>query len=168
MTTFVPSTDSGKWIGYQILVGTGRGLALQMVCWALPFFLGGGSVQITNLQYNAQPIVALQEGLPKEEFAIGTASVTVCQYLGGSVSVSIAQTIFRNKLAPALAIDAPSVDPQAIMDAGAYELAKVVPPDALVGVIRAYNDALSQTFVSCTLQRRSPLPFSLVIQGKRD
>lgn len=30
-TTFVPSTGSGEWIGYQILVGAGRGLALQVV-----------------------------------------------------------------------------------------------------------------------------------------
>lgn len=30
-TMFVPSTGSGEWIGYQILVGAGRGLALQVV-----------------------------------------------------------------------------------------------------------------------------------------
>ena len=32
MATFSPSTPTGKWIGYQILYGAGRGLGLQMVC----------------------------------------------------------------------------------------------------------------------------------------
>ena len=32
MATFSASTPTGKWIGYQILYGTGRGLGLQMVC----------------------------------------------------------------------------------------------------------------------------------------
>lgn len=31
MTTFVPSISTGKWIGYQILVGAGRGLSIQVV-----------------------------------------------------------------------------------------------------------------------------------------
>ena len=32
MATFSPGTSTGKWIGYQILYGAGRGLGLQMVC----------------------------------------------------------------------------------------------------------------------------------------
>ena len=32
MATFSPSTPTGKWIGYQVLYGAGRGLGLQMVC----------------------------------------------------------------------------------------------------------------------------------------
>ena len=31
MTTFVPSTGAGAWIGYQILVGLGRASLFQMV-----------------------------------------------------------------------------------------------------------------------------------------
>jgi hypothetical protein len=30
--TFSPNTPAGKWIGYQILYGVGRGLGIQMVC----------------------------------------------------------------------------------------------------------------------------------------
>lgn len=36
IATFSPSTPTGKWIGYQILYGAGRGLGLQMVCLILP------------------------------------------------------------------------------------------------------------------------------------
>lgn len=32
IATFSPSTPTGKWIGYQILYGVGRGLGIQMVC----------------------------------------------------------------------------------------------------------------------------------------
>ena len=145
MTTFTPFTNAGEWIGYQILVGAGRGLAIQTVCpspFILPVF------HLTNTERSAQPIVALQEGLPKEDFAVAAATVTVSQYLGGSLCVSIAQSIFRNKLVPALMVDAPSVNPQAIVDAGAYGFARIVPPQVLAGVIGAYNDALRQTFVS--------------------
>lgn len=31
ITTFTPSSTAGEWIGYQILIGTGRGSVLQMV-----------------------------------------------------------------------------------------------------------------------------------------
>jgi len=31
ISTFSPGTSTGKWIGYQILLGVGRGLGLQMV-----------------------------------------------------------------------------------------------------------------------------------------
>ena len=31
MATFDAETSTGKWIGYQILYGAGRGLGLQMV-----------------------------------------------------------------------------------------------------------------------------------------
>lgn len=31
LTTFTPSTGASKWIGYQILIGAGRGMVLQMV-----------------------------------------------------------------------------------------------------------------------------------------
>jgi hypothetical protein len=31
LSTFTPGTSTGKWIGYQILLGVGRGLGLQMV-----------------------------------------------------------------------------------------------------------------------------------------
>ena len=54
IATFSPSTPTGKWIGYQILYGAGRGLGLQMVCLIFPiidpsahlvtlFFLGSHS-----------------------------------------------------------------------------------------------------------------------------
>src|SRR4051812_23786080 len=36
IATFSPGTSTGKWIGYQILYGAGRGLGLQMVCLIYP------------------------------------------------------------------------------------------------------------------------------------
>ena len=31
ISTFTPTTSTGKWIGYQILAGSGRGCGMQMV-----------------------------------------------------------------------------------------------------------------------------------------
>jgi hypothetical protein len=31
MSTFSPTTSTGKWIGYQIIYGVGRGLGVQVV-----------------------------------------------------------------------------------------------------------------------------------------
>lgn len=31
LSTFMPNTSTGKWIGYQILAGFGQGIGLQMV-----------------------------------------------------------------------------------------------------------------------------------------
>lgn len=31
LATLAPDTSTGKWIGYQILLGVGRGLCMQMV-----------------------------------------------------------------------------------------------------------------------------------------
>lgn len=36
-STFSPTTSTGKWIGYQILVGIGRGIALQMVSYSVTY-----------------------------------------------------------------------------------------------------------------------------------
>lgn len=32
VSTFTPSTPTAKWVGYQILLGAGRGSGMQMVC----------------------------------------------------------------------------------------------------------------------------------------
>jgi hypothetical protein len=31
ISTFTPTTETAKWIGYQIVLGSGRGMGIQMV-----------------------------------------------------------------------------------------------------------------------------------------
>ncbi|KAF4182882.1 hypothetical protein CNMCM7927_009424 [Aspergillus lentulus] len=122
MTTFTADTSKGKWIGYQIIAGFGRGAALNM------------------------PIVASQEYLSPDAIAIASSAIALCQYLTGSVAISVAQAIFQNGLTPALEKYAPNVEPAVILDAGATGYADVLSADQLPGVRFAYNEALVKVF----------------------
>ncbi|KIW54804.1 hypothetical protein PV05_07139 [Exophiala xenobiotica] len=122
MTTFTPSTGTGVWIGYQILVGTGRASVFQM------------------------PLTAIQGFLPKKEQAMATSQVFFFQYLGGTIFLALAETIFTSSLRSALHHDAPGVDAERVIDAGASAVRSVVTKAALPGVLQAYNHAIVDTF----------------------
>ncbi|KAF3480351.1 putative HC-toxin efflux carrier TOXA [Arthroderma uncinatum] len=122
ITTFTADTNRARLIGYQIIAGFGRGAALSM------------------------PIVASQEYLSADSIAIASSAIALCQYLTGSVAISIAQAIFQNGLTPALQKWAPDVDPSTILGAGATGYANILPPDQLPAVRAAYNEALIKVF----------------------
>ncbi|RFU34088.1 hypothetical protein B7463_g2247, partial [Scytalidium lignicola] len=124
ITTFTLSTGAGAWIGYQILIGTGRGSVLQM------------------------PITAIQSLLPAKDVSIATAQVFFCQYLGASVFLSVGQTIFTNSLRSALKTYAPDVDAEYIINVGARAVRSSVSSTDLPEVLHAYNHALINTFRS--------------------
>ncbi|KID94828.1 Major facilitator superfamily domain, general substrate transporter, partial [Metarhizium majus ARSEF 297] len=126
MVTFQKDTNEGKWIGYQILAGFGRGTALNM--------------------QSIQPVIAAQEVLVAEEFAIVSASIPLSQYLAGSIAISVGNAIFQNGLPSALRKYAPDVDPKLISGTGATELDKAVSPSQLPAVLTAYNEALVKVF----------------------
>lgn len=56
--------------------------------------------------------------------------------------------MFINGLSPALAKFAPSVSAATLIKAGATNVRSVVPKDQLQNVLKAYNQALTQTYVS--------------------
>ncbi|KAJ9195498.1 hypothetical protein DTO164E3_6811 [Paecilomyces variotii] len=122
MTTFLPSTGAGPWIGYQILMGTGRGSVLQM------------------------PITAIQNLLPAQDVAIASSQVFFFQYLGGAIFLAVGETIFTNGLRSSLQTYAPNVDAQTIINAGASGVRSTAPPADLAAVLLAYNHALVHTF----------------------
>ncbi|KAJ9297656.1 hypothetical protein DTO271G3_4431 [Paecilomyces variotii] len=122
MTTFLPSTGAGPWIGYQILMGTGRGSVLQM------------------------PITAIQNLLPAQDVAIASSQVFFFQYLGGAIFLAVGETIFTNSLRSSLQTYAPKVDAQTIINAGASGVRTTAPSADLADVLLAYNHALVHTF----------------------
>jgi len=67
--------------------------------------------------------------------------------LGGAIAISIAQNIFTNGLTANLPKDAPGVDPQIVIGAGAAYLRKVITPEQLPGVLLAYMAGLKQAFI---------------------
>ncbi|KAJ5642958.1 uncharacterized protein N7484_005465 [Penicillium longicatenatum] len=121
-TTFQVHTGTGKWIGYQIVIGIGAGLGFQ------------------------QCINCLQTVLPLDDIPIGIAIITFAQSLSGALFISIAQTVFQNRLVASITKYAPEISPGAIIDAGAAHLSHSIPKQALPSVLYAYNIAVTQTF----------------------
>lgn len=121
-TTFQVHTGNGKWIGYQIIIGIGAGVGFQ------------------------QCINCLQTVLPLEDIPIGIAIITFAQSLSGALFISIAQTVFQNRLVASITKYAPTISPGAIIEAGAAHLSHRVPKQALSSVLYAYNIAVTQTF----------------------
>ncbi|KAJ5144254.1 uncharacterized protein N7515_003041 [Penicillium bovifimosum] len=121
-TTFKVDSRHPQWIGYQVILGIGAGLGFQ------------------------QCINALQTVLPLRDIPVGIAIITFAQSLSGAMFISIAQTVFENGLVASIAINAPMVNPDALIKAGATNLSHRVPEDMLSSVLLAYNVAVTQTF----------------------
>jgi hypothetical protein len=92
-----------------------------------------------------QASVAAQTVLAKKDVAIGSALMMFGQQISGAVFVSIAQTVFINRLVSDLGGVA-GLDPLAVVNMGATELAATVPPQLLNAVLSAYNNALTGSF----------------------
>ncbi|KAF2464224.1 MFS multidrug transporter-like protein [Lindgomyces ingoldianus] len=122
MLTFTPSTDAGKWIGYQILVGCGRGFVIQNV------------------------FTAAQADLPKELEDIGSAFLVFAMFLGGAIFVALGETILSNALPTELAKYAPGIPKSSIEQGLAASTLTKLPPSVAKSVKLAINNALIKTF----------------------
>lgn len=100
------------------------------------------------MHLNYKPLVAIQVVLPLEKVAVGTAINTFFQFLGGSVFLVIGQNIFQSTLIRALVANVRGEDPRVILRAGAEAARHVVAPENVPGLLEAYNDAITKTFVS--------------------
>lgn len=118
MTTFQVTTSHPKWIGYQVLLGSGVGMGIQL------------------------PIIAAQAVLPAADIPVGTAIVTFCQTFGGAIFVSVAQALFANRLSAGILQAVPGVSPQIVQEVGATNLDSVIDAGHMHAVKGVYNDAL--------------------------
>lgn len=121
--TLKVTSGTGTWIGYQILAGFGAGTGVQI------------------------PFVAIQVVLNKKDMPTGNAIPIFFVSLGGAISISIAQNIFSNALVKQIPLHTQGIDPSVIIAAGATHIRDVTPPDQLAGVLRGYNEALTQAYV---------------------
>jgi MFS family permease len=121
LTTFKPDTGSSHWIAYQFLVGFGLGLGMQA---------SGLAVQAT---------------LPKQDVPIGVSINFFAQQLGGSIFVSVGQSVLNGRLMERLS-GIPGLDPQTVVDTGATDMHKVVPLEYRPKVAGAYNYAITRIF----------------------
>lgn len=116
-------STAGQWIGYQILTGAGSGTCVQI------------------------PFIAVQVVLAKKDMPTGNAVAIFFNSLGGAISISIAQNIFANTLVKEVPKYAPGMDPQVLLAAGATNIRSVVPPELLDGVLFAYNQAVTTSYI---------------------
>jgi MFS family permease len=123
ISTFEVDTETGKWIGYQIIFGSGVGFGMQ------------------------QTLIAVQTVLPIVDVPVGTAIIMFAQMLGGALFLSVGQNVFNNTLIKnLLAARIPNFNPGIVVSAGATELQSKLSAADKVPVLIAYNDALATTF----------------------
>ena len=122
LTTFEPSTNHSKWIGYQVLYGFGVGFGMQ------------------------QAVICAQTVLPLHDIPVGTAMMFFFQTLGGALMISVGQNVFDNELIKGITSNVPGVDARQIVNVGATSLQSMVPARFLSKVLQVYNDSLTTTW----------------------
>lgn len=122
LSTWQVDTGHAKWIGYQVIVGFGVGLGMQ------------------------QPLIAAQTVLHIDDVPVGTSVIMFTQQFGGALFISVAQSIFTNRLVSGLAEVEPSLNPGIVLSTGATSLKDAINPNLLSGVLFVYNRALTNTF----------------------
>ncbi|EME84699.1 uncharacterized protein MYCFIDRAFT_152920 [Pseudocercospora fijiensis CIRAD86] len=123
ITTWKTSSDSGAWIGYQVLMGLGVGVGMQ------------------------QGAMAAQTVLSRKDVPTGVSLMFLMQQLGGAIFVSVGQNVFQSSLISGLVRQVPELDPVTIVNTGATDIRKLVPEQDLPQTLVVYNHALRQVFI---------------------
>lgn len=126
ITTYSAEISTSKWIGYQIIAGIGLGAGFQV------------------------PQAAVQTVLAQGDIPVGSSAIIFFQNLGGSIFISVGQSVFQNSLKTALKQLAPLVNPAVVFSAGAtgieQALKAVGQSSAYQAVLDAYNRGLQDAF----------------------
>ncbi|PQE13819.1 putative DHA14-like major facilitator ABC transporter protein [Rutstroemia sp. NJR-2017a BBW] len=122
LTTWTPSSSDATVFGYLTLYGLGQGFGWQ------------------------QPILIAQTMLPAAEVPTGTSLTTVCKLLGGTIFVSVAESLYSSKMRDLFIERLPQLDPGLLASEGSVELREKVGKVLLPTLISCYNDALKQVW----------------------
>ncbi|KAH8163366.1 hypothetical protein CIB48_g4886 [Xylaria polymorpha] len=127
VTTLTPHSSRSRRIGFQLLQGL-QGLGFQV------------------------PVLAVQNGVRREEVSVASALVVFSQNLSASVFLSLGEVVFSTELRRYLAKYAPTADINAIVAAGAAatQLKATVPPELLPQVKSAYSDTFDTVMYLAT------------------
>ncbi|GAA6062204.1 hypothetical protein JCM10212_006485 [Sporobolomyces blumeae] len=141
-STMTDSTGTGKWVGYQLIAGSGSG-ALYM------------------LSFIASQVLADPEDRPK-------SSALVCwtQIWSATVSVSASEAIYQNSFKHGVE-QVPGVDAQEIIASGVSEFRRVVSAEYLPAVVRVAEDSLFKVFLVSAVLGAYGFCMLFLIQWKR-
>jgi hypothetical protein len=84
--------------------------------------------------------------LPKKYVPIGLTIIAYAQFLGGTLLVSVCQTVLVNTLTFKLSESLPGFDVLAIKSAGATQIRGLVSERDLPVILAAYNTGINNTF----------------------
>lgn len=94
-----------------------------------------------------QPMIAAQTVLKGRDIPLGTSVVVFSQTFGGAVILSVAQSVFNNRLvANEKAEGMSDADIHALLESGAKALRDKFSSDVFTKVLNGYNNAITQTF----------------------
>ena len=114
---FDVDTPTGEWVGYQLLAGAGAGFVSQI------------------------PIMANTSIVDMVDMSSVSAMTLLFQLLGGSFSVSAAQSVFGNLLLGRIEETAPDISQSRILTTGASDLRGAFTSEELPFILEAYTDA---------------------------
>ncbi|KAJ4860086.1 major facilitator superfamily domain-containing protein [Trichoderma breve] len=122
LALYSPSTSVGKWVGYQLIAGLGRGLGLQM------------------------SLLAVQTALQQSLVPVATSLVIFVQTLGTAVFLAVSNTLFDQSLVSELSVNAPNVDPTQVIAAGATGFRGHVNVEDIPGILLSYSNSIDRVF----------------------
>ena len=126
--------SSGKYIGYQLLVGLGIGTAIQVPVMTIQAFSAPEDIPVaTTIVLCALVSVSV------------FASLTRCpvfQLVSGAFGVSAAQSILTNRLMASLPKYTDGIDAGAVVAAGATSVRASFPPRQVHGILLSYMAGL--------------------------
>ncbi|KAH0527546.1 hypothetical protein TsFJ059_002539 [Trichoderma semiorbis] len=122
LALYSPSTPVGKWVGYQLVAGLGRGLGLQM------------------------SLLAVQTALDQSLVPVATSLVIFVQTLGTAVFLAVSNTLFDQSLVSELSVNAPNVDPAQVIAAGATGFRGHVSVEDIPGILLSYSNSIDRVF----------------------
>lgn len=119
--TLSPSISQAKWIGYQILYGSGSGVGIQ------------------------QAIAGVQLALPDTDVAYGTSAIMTMNTIGGAIFICAAQKLFYNEVIK-LAGKIPDLDAQTLGD-GVWTAGRIRSPEQIAILAEGYSSAIVRAFL---------------------
>ncbi|KAI4157564.1 MAG: hypothetical protein LQ342_008186 [Letrouitia transgressa] len=122
LTTLTPTTSAGKWIGYQILTGSGYSFMVTM------------------------PHIALQAVLPPDLVPIASTTLLFAMTASCSILLAVGQAIFQASLTSKLLRVVSQEETNMLIAAGAADVNAAIPQADRDVVIAAYNNALTDVF----------------------
>ncbi|KAI9644741.1 hypothetical protein NHQ30_006768 [Ciborinia camelliae] len=141
LTTITLDTSTFIWAAFEIIIGMGLGLAMQL------------------------PYTALQIVLNEADLATANAVAVFFNQLGGALGLSISQALLLTSLQTNIPLLVPSISPEAIIKTGAVNLDRLTTDPAVLLEIRgAWGAAVRVIFKFVLTASAMSIPFAALLE----